>query len=142
MNTTKRVLSGDRSLDQQTVVEDTQDVIKLNGMLPLPKSTVKMVMDQVAAVSGGRAFWPKSSDSMDEIFEQIALELRRQYSIGYRRSNFAADGKLHKIKVVLTVPRQLSREMVVRNRNGYFAVAKPAAHWHFGKPLIPPTIQS
>jgi Ca-activated chloride channel family protein len=42
---------------------------------------------------------------MDDIFEQIALELRHQYSIGYRPANFTNDGKWHKIKVKLTPPR-------------------------------------
>ena len=39
---------------------------------------------------------------MDEAFEQIALELRHQYSIGYRPQNFTGDGKLHRIKVKVT----------------------------------------
>jgi Ca-activated chloride channel family protein len=79
------------------------------GSLPLPKSVGGMMMEQIAAVSGGEAFWPSNSERMDEAFEQIALDLRRQYSIGYLPSNFMADGKLHRIRVSVTVPRGLSQ---------------------------------
>ena len=41
-------------------------------------------LDELAGVSGGKAFYPNSAAEMDDIFEQIALELRHQYSIGYR----------------------------------------------------------
>jgi Ca-activated chloride channel family protein len=112
-----------RTLEESGVVVYTVRV----GKPPLPKSTGGLVMDQIAAITGGKAFWPKNSESMDQAFEQIALELRRQYSIGYIPTNFAADGKLHKIKVALAVPREVSRDMVVRNREGYYAVAKPTA---------------
>ena len=46
------------------------------------------VLDELAGVSGGKAFYPRSAAEMDDIFEQIALELRHQYSIGYRPPNF------------------------------------------------------
>ena len=109
-----------RKLQESGVVVYTVRV----GSLPLPRSIGGMVMDQVAAISGGKSFWPNDSEKMNEAFEQIALDLRRQYSIGYRPSNFVADGKLHRIKVALSIPRGLSRELVVRNREGYYAVAK------------------
>ncbi|MDX6557259.1 MAG: Ca-activated chloride channel, partial [Blastocatellia bacterium] len=57
------------------------------------------IMDELAGVSGGKAFYPRSAAEMDDIFEQIALELRHQYSIGYRPPNFTSDGKWHRIKV-------------------------------------------
>ena len=97
------------------------------GRLPLPKSFAGMVMDQLAKISGGNSLWPNKSADMDDAFEQIALDLRRQYSIGYLPSNFLGDGKLHKIGVALNSPSRESRDAVVRNRQGYYAWAKPAA---------------
>jgi Ca-activated chloride channel family protein len=94
------------------------------GSAPLPKSIAGMVMDQIAKVSGGRSFRPNNSQSMDEAFEQIALDLRRQYSIGYLPANFVTDGKLHKIRVVLNSSWNASRRVIVRNREGYYATAK------------------
>jgi Ca-activated chloride channel homolog len=80
-------------------------------------------MDQIAKVSGGKPFWPDNLERMDEAFEQIALDLRRQYSIGYLPANFVPDGSLHRIKVVLNNPGDRSRELIVRNREGYYAIA-------------------
>lgn len=94
------------------------------GNLPLPKSTPLVVLEELAKISGGKSYWPEHSETMDEDFEQIALDLRRQYSIGYLPANFVADGRLHKIKVVLNNPRERSRDLIVRNREGYFAIAK------------------
>jgi Ca-activated chloride channel family protein len=111
-----------RTLQESGVVVYTVRV----GNPPLPKSNARMVMDQIATVSGGKSFWPKNAESMDEAFERIALELRRQYSIGYLPPNFAADGRLHKIKVALDVPKEQSRDLVVRSRGGYFAGVKAA----------------
>lgn len=82
------------------------------------------ILDELSAVSGGKAFFPNSAPEMDEIFEKIALELRHQYSIGYRPNNFTNDGKWHKIKVRVTPPRGLPR-LFVRSREGYYAITNP-----------------
>jgi Ca-activated chloride channel family protein len=80
------------------------------------------ILDELAGVSGGKAFYPRSGAEMDDIFEQIALELRHQYSIGYKPPGF--DGKWHKIKVKVSPPRGLPR-LFVRSKEGYFAIANP-----------------
>src|SRR5437867_8771610 len=82
------------------------------------------ILDELASVSGGKAFYPRSAPEMDDIFEQIALELRHQYSIGYRPPNFKSDGKWHHIKVKVAPPRGLPR-LFVRSKEGYFAIANP-----------------
>lgn len=82
------------------------------------------ILDELAGVSGGKAFYPRSPAEMDDIFEQIALELRHQYSIGYRPKGFNNDGKWHRVKVKVNSPRGMPR-MFVRTREGYFAIANP-----------------
>jgi Ca-activated chloride channel family protein len=82
------------------------------------------ILDELSAVSGGKAFFPNTSAEMDELFERIALELRHQYSIAYRPKNFTNDGKWHKLKVKVTPPRGLPR-LFVRSREGYYAVTNP-----------------
>ena len=79
------------------------------------------ILDELASVSGGKAFFPRSNAEMDDIFEQIALELRHQYSIGYKPVNFTNDGRWHKVKVRVTPPRGLPR-LFVRAKEGYYAV--------------------
>lgn len=79
------------------------------------------ILDELASVSGGKAFFPRSNAEMDDIFEQIALELRHQYSIGYKPVNFTNDGRWHKIKVKVTPPRGLPK-LFVRSKEGYYAI--------------------
>jgi von Willebrand factor type A domain. len=80
----------------------------------------QLILDDIAAVSGGKAFFPQNSAEMDDIFESIALELRHQYAIGYRPPNFNANGKWHHLKVKVNPPRGLPH-LFVRCRDGYYA---------------------
>ncbi|CDM66482.1 VWA domain-containing protein [Pyrinomonas methylaliphatogenes] len=82
------------------------------------------ILDELASISGGRAFFPRTTAEMNEIFERIALELRHQYSIGYRPKDFVPDGRWRRIKVKVNPPRGLPR-LYVRSREGYYAIAKP-----------------
>ncbi|PYS93685.1 MAG: VWA domain-containing protein [Acidobacteria bacterium] len=82
------------------------------------------ILDELASVSGGKAFFPKSAAEMNEIFERIAIELRHQYSIGYKPSNFTNDGRWHRIKVKVTPPRGLPH-LFVRSKDGYYATLNP-----------------
>jgi Ca-activated chloride channel family protein len=82
------------------------------------------VLDEMAGVTGGKAFFPHTTAEMNEIFERIALELRHQYSIGYRPTNFTNNGKWHRLKVKVTPPRGLPR-LFVRAKEGYYAVMNP-----------------
>jgi Ca-activated chloride channel homolog len=78
------------------------------------------VLKEMAEVSGGKFFRPRSHEEMYEAFERIALELRRQYAIGYRPSDFATDGKWHRLKVKIATPPGTPR-LFVRYRSGYYA---------------------
>ena len=86
--------------------------------------TGRAILEELAGVSGGKAFFPSTSAEMNDTFERIALELRTQYSIGYRPTNFANDGKWHKIKIKVQPPRGFPR-LFVRGREGYFANNTP-----------------
>lgn len=79
------------------------------------------ILDELSYVSGGKALFPRSAAEMDDTFEQIALELRHQYSIGYKPANFTGNGKWRKIKVKVTPPRGLPR-LFVRSKEGYYAI--------------------
>ncbi len=84
----------------------------------------RAILEELSAVSGGKAFFPSTAAEMNDTFERIALELRTQYSIGYRPSNFANDGKWHKLKVKVQPPRGMSR-LFVRSKEGYYAITNP-----------------
>ncbi len=88
-----------------------------------PRSNGVAVMDGLASATGGKSYFPGNAEKMSEAFEQVALELRRQYSIGYTPSNFVTDGKWRHIEVKVTSPPGFPR-LVVRNRKGYYALGR------------------
>jgi hypothetical protein len=55
-------------------------------------------------------------NTFKKIFDQIAQELRSQYSLGYISTNSSKDGKFRQIRIV---PRDSS--YIVRARKGYYA---------------------
>jgi VWFA-related protein len=66
--------------------------------------------------TGGAFFKISRAGDYEKIFDQIALELRTQYSIAYQSSNPARDGKFRQIKIV---PKNAN--LLVRSRKGYYA---------------------
>ena len=114
--------------DLRRILKESDVVLYSIGIVGSGGSALDMqgqgILDELSAVSGGKAFFPNTAIEMDEIFEKIAVELRHQYSIGYRPNNFVNNGKWHKIKVKVTPPRGLPR-LFVRSREGYFAVTNP-----------------
>jgi len=87
-------------------------------------SHVRHALEGLAEVTGGRAFFVSNGAQMDEVFEWIALELRRQYSIGYRPQNFSYDRRWHRIRVRVMPPNGYP-PLSVRSRAGYYATASP-----------------
>jgi Ca-activated chloride channel homolog len=81
-------------------------------------------LDELTSVTGGKSFYPTSNAEMDDVFERIAIELRHQYSIGFRPQNFTNDGKWHKLKVKVKPSRGMPK-LFVRSREGYFATVNP-----------------
>src|SRR5262245_14232881 len=57
------------------------------------------VLDNLANLTGGEAFFPESIQALPGICSQIGLDLKTQYLLGYRSANATADGKWRKIRV-------------------------------------------
>ncbi len=70
--------------------------------------------------TGGSMFMLTNQNSFKRIFEQIAQELRSQYSLGYVSTNTAKDGKFREIRII---PRDSS--YTVKARKGYYAAKNP-----------------
>lgn len=80
------------------------------------------VLRDMAAVTGGKFFQPRNAEEMYDVFERIALELRRQYAIGYRPPDFKTNGKWRSVKVKVAPPPGSPR-LFIRHRSGYYALA-------------------
>lgn len=73
-------------------------------------------LEELARETGGRAIFPTSPQKLQEAFDQIAAELRSQYSLGYSPTNRARDGQFRKIEIKVNRPG-----MRVQARRGYYA---------------------
>src|SRR3989441_9466734 len=85
-----------------------------------PRSTGRVLLEELAEVTGGRAVFPNSTDELEEICSQFSLELKSQYVLGYVPSNTTADGKWRKLRVKVNTPAGMSH-LNVRARAGYYA---------------------
>lgn len=74
----------------------------------------------MAESTGGRAFTVDNPNILPEIAAKVGAELRNQYVLGYQPDQAARDGKWHKIRVKLAVPRKFSF-LRVHNKPGYYA---------------------
>jgi VWFA-related protein len=77
------------------------------------------ILQSLADETGGRAFYPYHVDDLDQSFQDIGDELRNEYSIAYIPSNYAGDGRYHRIRI--EAPEHKGYQ--VRARRGYFAKA-------------------
>jgi Ca-activated chloride channel family protein len=74
------------------------------------------VLEQLAAATGGRAFFPFKMKDITHSFASIEDELRSQYVVSYRPADFDADGRFRSIEI-----SALKKDLQVRARKGYFA---------------------
>lgn len=72
-----------------------------------------------AEQTGGRAFFPFEASDLASNFEEIARELRSQYSLAYVSTNAARDGSFRTISV-----EAREKNFRVRAKPGYFAPAQ------------------
>ena len=61
-------------------------------------------MRNFAAITGGRAYFPRFQAEYGEDFQDIANDIRNQYSITYRPTNDKLDGTYRKLKVQVVAP--------------------------------------
>ncbi len=78
------------------------------------------LLSNLAHVSGGRAFAVDDPNDLPAVASRVSEELRNQYVLGYRPQDMQRDGKWHKIRVKLLLPRHFSF-LNVRARAGYYA---------------------
>ncbi len=77
----------------------------------------KRALEELATATGGETFFPKDLSEVDRYAEDVARDIRSQYTIEYSPSNTAMDGSYRTIKIAVSAPGRPS----VRTRSGYFA---------------------
>jgi VWFA-related protein len=76
------------------------------------------VLRKIAELTGGRAYFPKFRNDLEQVWRDIAGEIRSQYTIGYHSSNPTRDGAFRKVQITAN---RGGRSLRVITRDGYFA---------------------
>ncbi len=79
---------------------------------PKNDKTLKRLADE----TGGRAFFPLKIEDLAQSFQDIAQELRSQYSLAYRSNNTNRDGAFRPIRIDTG-----RKDLRVKARKGYYA---------------------
>ena len=79
-------------------------------------------MRRMAEETGGGFFRIREGSEFQKVFEQIAMELRTQYSLAYQSTNTSRDGAFRRIKIN---PR--NSDIKIRARRGYYGPQDPGS---------------
>jgi Ca-activated chloride channel homolog len=105
-------------------IQKTDTVIYTIGLLgeesKKSKKGARKALKEIAEASGGLAFFPENVEDVHAICEQVAHDIRNQYTLGYYPSNARRDGSFRAISVSVIPPRGRGK-LVARTRNGYYA---------------------
>jgi Ca-activated chloride channel family protein len=127
-----------RSSLEKTIreIQKTDTVIYTIGLLGQENKksakTAKRALTEIALASGGVAFFPENVEDVHAICEQVAHDIRHQYTLAYYPSNTAKDGTFRSVHVDVIPPRGHGK-LVARTRNGYYAPSGGTAPSSSGK---------
>lgn len=101
----------------------TQDLNDSAGLFKKSqKDKAEALLNKLAEETGGRAFFPRDISELAPITDQIALDLRTVYAIGYYPANTKKDGTFRKVDVrVLAPDMKPDAKLTARTRAGYYA---------------------
>lgn len=86
-------------------------------------------LNSLTKLTGGYAWFPRFDGELPSIFNSVTAFLRNQYTIGFTPTNYATDGKFHKLRVevvddagnplMTTNKKGKKQKIVVYAREGY-----------------------
>jgi len=76
---------------------------------------------KITEQTGGRAYFPKHEQDLQDAFAQIQRDLREQYLVAYSPTNKARDGSYRRIEIQLINPALKQQSLKLNYRPGYFA---------------------
>jgi VWFA-related protein len=77
----------------------------------------KKALIDLTDATGGKVFFPAGVEEVGHIAQQVAHDIRNQYTIDYSPSNSAMDGTFRAIRITVKAPGNPT----VRTRSGYYA---------------------
>jgi VWFA-related protein len=111
--------SSTRTRDQALELAQKSDVVvyAISTNITKVESDGDKVLRYFCRETGGLAFFPFKAEDLSQDFENIANELRSQYSILYRPEPLKTDGLYHEVDLKI----RGRKDLVVRARKGYYA---------------------
>jgi len=97
--------------------ESSNTVIYTIGIFDRRSGENPQALRRLAKATGGRAYFPESVSEVSDVTEQIAREIRQQYTIGYIPTRQAAEGQYRSIRVIAKATG--FGKLYVRTRTGY-----------------------
>jgi VWFA-related protein len=73
-------------------------------------------LTSIARYSGGEAYFPRFEGAVPDIYQQIAGQLRHQYSLGFVPTDSTKNGKYHKLKIDLVDVQ--GNPLIITNQKG------------------------
>ena len=111
-------------------IQKTDTVIYTIGLLSQEsKKSAKVARKALMAIaqaSGGMAYFPENVEDVHNICEQVAHDIRNQYTLAYYPTNSRRDGTFRTVSVEVIPPRGRGK-LIARTRNGYYAPTESTA---------------
>jgi Ca-activated chloride channel homolog len=112
----------------RSVVREADVMIYALGTYDRYASTLEelqgpQLLSDIAGETGGRAFVLDNPADMPAVADQIGMELRNQYVLGYRPAITPHDGKWHKIKVRVKSMKGWPM-LLINAKAGYYAATR------------------
>jgi len=111
-------------------IQKTDTVIYTIGLLSQESKKsakkAKRALEDIARASGGVAYFPENVEDVHNICQQVAHDIRNQYTLAYYPTNSRRDGSFRTVTVDVVPPRGRGK-LVARTRNGYYAPADATA---------------
>jgi Ca-activated chloride channel homolog len=111
-------------------IQKTDTVIYTIGLLSEESKRsakrAKRALEDIAKASGGMSYFPENVSDVKNICEQVAHDIRNQYTLAYYPTNTKRDGTFRSVQVEVIPPRGRGK-LVARTRNGYYAPGASSA---------------
>jgi len=80
------------------------------------------ILEELGVLTGGKAYFPIDAKEMAQVANVISMQLRQQYTVGFKPAEQTPDNKWHPIKIKLNLPKtEKSGAPYVRYREGYYS---------------------
>ena len=128
------VTDGEDNVSRNTLEKTLREIQKANVVIyaiglfsdddKKNRKKAMRALKDISAASGGISYFPENISDVHSICEQVARDIRNQYTLGYYPSNTKKDGTFRTVQVDVIPPRGRGK-LTARTRNGYFAPGTP-----------------